>query len=333
MGKLNLKEKKVNIIIVNYNSWEDLLECIRSLHNCSYSNFQIFIVDNNSTDNSIEKISLAFDNSSFSFLHINTIDFKLSYNKLQIDKQNIVLVGNNKNEGFGAANNIVLNYIVNNRVDEYTWLLNPDTEVEKNVLRDLVLITANKTKTISGNVINYFNDRSKIMYYGGFRVKKYIHGIKGVIQSNDLYKITAITGTSFFTDVSTYKELGLFPEDYFMYWEETDFCTNAKRKGYKFEVNNKSKIYDHVGSASNTNFLREYLYLLNGLRYYKKYYPLYLITIIPSSILKILKAAFFMNKTKIKAIFWAHYDFMKILFGKNIDLKTRIAKNISDAKL
>lgn len=327
-----ISKKKVNIIIVNYNSWEDLLACIATLNNSSYSNFQIFIVDNNSTDNSIEEISTTYANTSTTFLNLSSKDFQNFKNKSEIDKHDIVLVRNDENGGFGLGNNIALRYLVENRDDDYTWLLNPDTEVEESVLIDLISETEHKKKTITGNVINYFSHKSKIMYYGGFRVKKYIHGVKGIISKNNIEKISAITGTSFFTHISTYKELGLFPEEYFMYWEETDFCTNAKRNGYQFNVNNKSKIYDHVGSASNTNFLREYLYLLNGLRYYRKYFPLHLITIIPSSLLKILKATIFVDKTKIKAIFWAHYDFLTLLLGKNVDIKARIAKNKNNVK-
>ena len=332
MSKFISKEKKVNIVIVNYNSWKDLLACIKTLNNSNQLDFQIFIVDNNSTDNSIEEICRAFVDSESRLLSLSLKGFQNPQNKQEIDKHDIVLVKNDENGGFGSGNNLVLNYLVQNRKEEYTWLLNPDTEVEQNVLIDLISITKDKRKTITGNVIYYFNDKSKIMYYGGFRVKKYIHGVKGVVNKKNKKKISAITGTSFFTHISTYKELGLFPEDYFMYWEETDFCTHAKRNGYKFEVNNKSKIYDHVGSASNSNFLREYLYLLNGLRYYRKYSPLYLITIIPSSLLKIVKATMFIDKTKIKAIFWAHYDFLTILLGKNVDLKLRIAKNKANAK-
>ena len=319
--------RKVNIIIVNYNSWEDLLTCIKTVNNSIYSNYQIFIVDNDSQDISIEKIKASSLEEKKTLVSININDFLNNSFINQIDNCEVVLVINNENEGFGAGNNVALKYLVNNRDDEYVWLLNPDTEVEKNVLSDLVEITQPKRKIITGNLIHYFNDRDRIMYCGGFKVKKYIHGIKRITNYKYKDQLSAIAGASLFTQLSSFKDLGLLPEEYFMYWEETDFCTKALKNGYSFEVNCKSKIYDHVGSASNSNFIREYLYLLNGLRYYRKYYNSHLFFILLSSLLKFLKALIFTNKVKLKALFWAHLDFCKILLGKEINIKERIAYN------
>ena len=51
-----MNKEKVYIIILNYNGWENTIECLESVLKIDYSNFQIIICDNNSTDNSFEKI-------------------------------------------------------------------------------------------------------------------------------------------------------------------------------------------------------------------------------------------------------------------------------------
>ncbi len=316
--------KKVNILFVNYNSGADLTACLSTLLRATYSHFCVYIVDNLSNDNSIEVIQ---DFCKREHVLIKTLTAQ-QWNTYSNNQVKVVLIKNNQNNGFGAGLNVVLNKLLKTKTDEYVWIVNPDIEIEENVLKEQVELINDKKKTIIGNSIYYFNNKSQIMYYGGFEVKKWWHGIKAVTQKENSNKLDAITGSSFLTHLSTFKEVGLFPETYFMYWEETDFCTKAKRMNYTFEVNNASKIYDKVASVTNHNFLREYFYLLNGLRYYKKYYPYHVPIILMSTFAKQIKAVFSFNKVKTKAIFWAHIDFLKILMGLKINVKKRISSGV-----
>ena len=312
----------VNIIIVNYNCWELTKACVESLIKSTYKEFKIFIVDNHSRDDSVEKLMIWIEKQSFSYTVIKAEDLT---SKTQNKFVNIVR--NSSNSGFGSANNIIIEHLLKTNNDEFIWLLNPDTEVEKNVMIDLLKISQDKEKLIVGNIIYYFDNREKIMYYGGFNVKKWIHGVRNVKSKKDKHNIDAVAGTSLFSHISTFKELGLLPGQYFMYWEETDFCTKAKRIGYKFDVNDKSKIFDHVGASSNGNFLREYLYILNGLRYYMKYYPRRTPIIFFTSIAKMIKAIIFDNQQKKKALFYGNLDFIRSLLGIKINVIDRINTN------
>lgn len=317
---------QINIIIVNYNCWKYTIACISSLLKSTNTNFNIFIVDNQSTDNSIQKIEEWCKSKQ---LTSTTISDKKEEIKryLQLQKPLITIVKSNHNNGFGAGNNIILKPLTEILSDDYVWLLNPDTEVEPKVLEDMSHLVKDKKKILIGNVIHFFNAKDKIMYCGGFKVKKYTHGVVDIKKQEDIKNIDAVAGASIFTHISTFKDLGVFQEDYFMYWEETDFCAQAKKQGYIFDVNTKSKIFDHVGATSKSNFLREYLYLLNGLKFYKKYYPKRLILIVLSTIAKLIKTLLFGDKIKLKAIYYAHIDFYKTLRGKSVDVKSRIKAN------
>ena len=319
----NIHSGVVNIIIVNYNCYNYTIACLSSLLKSSYKKFKIYIVDNLSTDNSLKELE--------TWITANGIMNKtISYNSLEINtlvKQNkslITLIKSDKNIGFGAGNNIIIKPLSIVRPNDYVWLLNPDTEVESEVLNDLVNLSKNKIKLIAGNVIYYYKNRNKIMYCGGFKVYKHFHGMKDIKDEKDINKIDAIAGTSLFTHMSTYLDLGVLPEEYFMYWEETDFCTRAKLNNYSFSVNLKSKVFDHVGASSKNNFLREYLYLLNGLKYHKKYNPFYMPLIIISTLVKLLKAIIFEDKIKRNALFYAHIDFFKTLTNNKVNIKKRL---------
>ena len=256
--------QKVNIITVNYNSGEETIACIKSIQKSTYKNYQIFIIDNFSNDDSLEKIGQVCVHLEISYAFVNVENL---YDKSDIGDSSllkeVVIIKNIKNNGFASGNNIAIKFLLKERTNEYVWLLNPDTEIEKTVMEDLIEISDKKKKTITGNLIHYYDNPNDIMYCGGFKVKKFVHGISRITKYENLKEIDTIAGASFFTHLSTFRDIGLLAEKYFMYWEETDFCERAKRKGYKFEVNCKSIIYDHVGLRSNNSFLREYLYLLN----------------------------------------------------------------------
>jgi len=314
---------KINILSVNYNSAQDILHCIASVSKSTYQNFQIFIVDNHSTDNSIEAIETGCNKLNLSVHKIFSEDL-ISEQGGTLLTSRVILIQNTSNKGFAAGNNVAINYLLNERKNEYVWLLNPDVEVEDEVMADLVTLHNNKEKVLTGNLIHYFDEREKVMYYGGFKVHKFVHGIRSITVSEEKNKIDAIAGASLFTDLETFRDLGMLPEEYFLYWEETDFCTTARKKGYVFDVNTRSKIFDRVGSASNTSFTREYLYILSGLRYYRKFYPWHLPMILLSTFAKQIKALFFGSRLKRRAIIFGNIDFLKLLLGIQIDIKRRI---------
>lgn len=327
-------KQKVNIVTVNYNSGEDTIACIRSIQKSTYKNYQVFIVDNFSNDDSLEKLGQACIRMEVSYVFVNAEDLNdKSEVRDAISSKEIVIIRSTQNNGFASGNNIALKFLLNNRQDEFVWLLNPDTEIENTVMEDLIDISYKKQKIITGNLIHFYDNPKDIMYCGGFKVKKLAHGITSIKNYENLKKIDAIAGASLFTPLTTFKDIGLLPEQYFMYWEETDFCTRAKRRGYKFEVNCKSIIYDHVERTTKNSFLKEYLYLLNGLRFYKKYYPFNLPIIFVTSLFKLLKASLRKNKIKKRAILFGIIDFLRIVTGQKINIKNRINSQLDNIEI
>ena len=103
---------KVSIILVNYNGYRDTIECLQSLRKITYPNHEVVVIDNASTNESVEEIG----------------DFI---------REGEILIPSEVNGGFSAGNNIGIKYAIDHNAD-YCLLLNNDTEVQKDFLTELV---------------------------------------------------------------------------------------------------------------------------------------------------------------------------------------------------
>lgn len=221
---------KVFIVLLNYNGYKDTLKCIDSINNKENEfNDNIIVVDNNSTDN--------------------------SKNILEKDKR-IHFIETNENGGFAKGNNIGIKYAIENNA-QYIILLNNDTEIEENAISILVQAAEKDSSVgIVGSRIMYFDNKELINYCGGK-----IDWLKGAtihenykrkyIDKGINYKYTEfITGCCMLIKREVIEKIGYLPEEYFMYYEDTDYCVKAKENGYKLGLCEDSVIYHKVSVSS-----------------------------------------------------------------------------------
>ena len=210
---------KVSVIIPNWNGFDLLKDCLTSLRRQTFINFEVVVVDNNSTDNSIEFI-------------------KNNFPKTKIIKLN-------KNYGFARATNEG----VRASKSPYVVFLNNDTSVDKNFLKELVSTADKNSKVISVNskILN-FDDRKLI---DGVGIKINEVGQAPSIGWNqkdegqfkgEMEIFGATAGASLFRREDFIK-LGMFDENYFMYSEEVDFAFRAQFLGYKSLYSPKAVVY------------------------------------------------------------------------------------------
>lgn len=193
-------DEKVYIIILNWNGWKDTIECIESLLKLKYKNFQIIIVDNNSSDNSLDYIKMYCKNNLFPLLlpdnplknmilplfgkkipyifyseeevlkEIINIEAISDLNMTKGLKYPVIIIKNEQNYGFAKGNNTGLRYALKANDFSYIWLLNNDTIVEKDSLQSLVREIESNPKTgIVGSVIRYYSDPDRIQTIGGLK--------------------------------------------------------------------------------------------------------------------------------------------------------------------
>jgi len=146
---------RVTIIILNWNGWEDTVECLESIFQINYHNFVVIVVDNASEDDSIEKLRqycngiLKVNSKFFYYSSLNKPIELFEYTNNELEKtfnsntknlsNKLFLIKNSKNYGFAKGNNIGIEYAINTFDPDYVLLLNNDTVVDKEFLKELVL--------------------------------------------------------------------------------------------------------------------------------------------------------------------------------------------------
>ncbi len=245
-----MKSPHVSIIIINYNGYEHTKECLSSLIKIDYSNYKVFLVDNNSKNN--EGYRLASEFKSF-----------------------ITLIQNKDNYGFCKGNNIAIKKIFKEGISKYILLLNNDTIVDPDFLNMLVekAETARGIGSVSPKIMQYY-DKSKIDSLGIIYYKCGMGFSKNFIDNTPIF---SATGTCVLYPVKVLKDIAykgeVFDENFFMYSEDLDVGFRILHKGY-FPIYEERSIVYHKGSATSgaaSDFSRFYLQKNNTLVIYKNY--------------------------------------------------------------
>ncbi|MDY6805825.1 MAG: glycosyltransferase [Cyanobacteriota bacterium] len=238
----NVSKARVAIIILNYKSVEDTVNLVKSLEKSSYRHFQIIIVDNKSPNLNFQELAILF--------------------------QKYAVIQTPKNLGYAGGNNVAIQYVKDMGVD-FIWILNPDTAVKSDTLEKLILATETSTEIdIYGSVICWTH-RPETVWFGGGKVKitetqfqtyhMYDGQNKSVIPDR-IYEVDYVTGASIFCRSSLFEEVGLIPEKYFLYFEETDWCLRARERGKKIAVVPSSQLYHSKKSQAGVLPTKAYFY-------------------------------------------------------------------------
>lgn len=219
-------EKKVDIIIPNWNGEHLLTKCLESLSSLDYKNFKVVVVDNNSHDNSVTLIKETFPNIRVIELSTNT--------------------------GFAHA----VNEGIKSTDSELVALLNNDTEVDKYWLKELVnsLNSNEAIGIVTSKLINYY-DRTKIDAAGDET------NIVGQARSRGYGDYTSLFNKEEFVFLATggaslykreiFSQIGLFEETYYMYFEDADLSYRAQKNGIKVFYQPKAIVYHMHRASSN----------------------------------------------------------------------------------
>jgi len=225
-----MKKPLVSIIILTYaNGLDFVKKCLNSLDKITYDNYEIILVDNKSTDNTVDYVKKNFPK--------------------------VKLIINKKNLGFCGGNNIALQVAKG----KYLLFHNYDTEVNPNFLEFLVdLLEGDETigavqpkmrQLIAKDKLDAcasFLTATGFLYHYGYSQeqvnKKY----------NKRMEIYSVKGACFLTRRSLIDEVGLFDEDFFAYFEETDFCHRVWMHGYRVFYEPKSEMF-HLGGGNGKN--------------------------------------------------------------------------------
>lgn len=269
------------IIILNWNGGIDTINCLKSIGNVKNDEY-LFIVDNDSSDNSVAIITdyLAQQNE-------NKIQIVEDVNMLQNHFDSTIhyyLLCNSANVGFGAGNNIVLKQLKDLKVEfKYSWLLNNDLIVNQNTLSSLKNKIAKDSKIgCVGSVIMNLPDNHKIQSAGARYIKHL--GISKLTyknisydafkqEQNKKYNFDYLSGASIILNNLAVQEVDYFDDLFFLYSEEFDLQIRLKKRGYELKLDTDSLVYHKLsGGTSNNKHLFFYYYNMSIIILSKKHY-------------------------------------------------------------
>lgn len=291
---------KVSIIILNWNRWKDTIECLESLYQITYPNYDVILVDNGSEDESITRVKeycegkikvvskffeYSLENKPLKIIEYTRGEAEAGGSKekeiadLPSDR-NLILIKNEKNYGFAGGNNIAMRYALRALNPEYVVLLNNDTVVDKEFLSELVNVAENDEQIgIVGPKIYYYHNPGSIWAAGG--VIDFKKGICRLSKSDikNTLEVNYISGCASLITSRIINEIGFLDEAFFMYFEDTDWNMRIKMKGYRILCVPKSVIWHKVASSTlgiKVKFsdpIKSYFNTRNRIWFFKRYVP------------------------------------------------------------
>ncbi len=272
---------KISIIILNWNGWQDTIECLESLYRITYPNYEVIVVDNGSKDESIQKIKRWADgkivvNSNFFKYNPNNKPLRyFEYTKKELENgsyleekkkldnllsnKKLFILKNDKNYGFAEGNNVAIRQILKENKSKYVLLLNNDTVVDPNFLTELARVAeGDKEIGIVGPKIYYYNNSKKIWFAGGkiSKLGKINFPNSNTIDNRKITitkKIDFLTGCALLIKREVLTKIGLLDPSYFLYTEDVDFCYKTKKANYKIVFIPKSFIWHKINKSSQNN--------------------------------------------------------------------------------
>ena len=238
---------RLSVIILNFNNKEDINYCLKSLIK-AYLKINIIVVDNASTDNSIQSI------------------ISLRYEKLMIIK-------NKRNLGFARGMNRGIRFALKQGA-ESVLLLNPDTLVGKGFLEPLL---TNKADVV-GPIIKFKRKGQWVYDFGGkinFWLGRTSHYEYLASNVKNLKSPDYISGCCLLIRKKVFEKIGFLNERYFLFFEDCDFCLRAKKAGLKVSLEPKSMILHKLSEGKDKSWRYFYYLLRSNLIFINNWIPFY----------------------------------------------------------
>ena len=223
-------EPHVVVVILNWNGKADTLECLQSIRAVAYPNFEIVVVDNGSTDDSVPAIKAHFPGVS--------------------------VIETGENLGYAGGNNVGMRYGIQQGAD-YVLLLNNDTVVDPSLLTALT----RAARTVGDDAILaaqiYFHSEPERIWYAGARIMPetataYHEGF-GTVSAGasrpGVVETGYASGCAFFISTRLLSRVGFFDERFFLLYEETDLCSRARNLGVKSYVVPDARVWHKVSAS------------------------------------------------------------------------------------
>lgn len=247
----------VAIVIVNYKGRDDTLQCLLSLLLLTYPNFSVVLVDQNSGDGLVDiGREMAAQSEWGNRLH---------------------LIANGENTGFAGGCNLGTRAALDAGA-EYVFLLNNDTIVPPDLLEPLVQYAESDAKVgVVGPTLRYFDAPDVIWASGGMmgeRAQSLLrrNGEKADTEPAQSVDVDFIVGAGLLAKRAVWETVGLLNENFFLYYEEADFCVRARKAGWRTVHVPAAHLWHKVSRSTGTDsLLTQYYMRRNALLYLQEH--------------------------------------------------------------
>ncbi|MEM5564260.1 glycosyltransferase family 2 protein [Psychroserpens sp. AS72] len=278
----------ISIIIINFNSSNYTINCIESIYKYTKDvNYEIIVVDNNSSYEDIETLSAFLEGKPITFLKSKV------------------------NLGFGGGNHFGYQFAKGNH---YAFINNDAELTENSLLKLLNYSNKNKKAGVIGlHQVNKDNERFKYSYrqfidlkYHLFKQKKpqKYYSKKTNSDLTSPFEVDIVSGAFMFFKKEAYEVAGGFDPNIFLFYEEMDICLRLKDKGYQTIFYPESTFIHYMGQSSanvkiKNEFTISYLYVIQKNYSYFYYFVLKLILLLKYGFKSIIKPKKYFSSFKI----------------------------------
>lgn len=243
--------KDIAIIICNYNKKNYVLQCIKSVLDLAFHNYDLYVVDNASTDGSAEAIEKAYG-------------------------EKVILLRNKENLGGSGGFNAGMRTALE-RGYKYIYLLDNDVLLEPQALIELYNYMENHEDVgIAGSLLYSMDNPAEIQEMGAgidwdsFYIKP---KFKGNLENEAIPLVLEcdyVPACSVLVRSEAIKKAGLMDEGNFIYWDDIEWGFRIKQHGYKVVACAKSRVWHKMGVAAKTNTFGTYYFWRNRVNFFVK---------------------------------------------------------------
>lgn len=234
----------VTVVVLNWNGWRDTLQCLQSLQKVNYPAFEVLLVDNASTDDSLTRIRSAWPG--------------------------LEIVQTEKNLGFGGGCNVGMQRALERGTD-FVWLINSDATAAPDSLRALVQVALKDARIGAvGSMVFEMDAPQVVQCWGGGNVNCWTGRSRHRRAEGP---VDFVSGASMLLRSAALEAVGLFDQNtFFMYWEDTDLSFRLRKAGWRLAVASESHVW-HRQSASlgQCNPAREAMFTGSAVRFLRRY--------------------------------------------------------------
>lgn len=289
----------VHVILVNYKRVADTIECVESLLRSDYPELRIIIVDNNSADDSLERLqrwatgeepyaSPATAPAAMRSLSWPPVPKPVDHAVwpargpgVADALPRVLIISNTTNEGFAGANNRAMRLLLNAGCVGYACLINNDMVVASGTIRAMIkAIEGSDRIAAMGAVMLEYQEPDRVQMVGGSKLstfgtsKPFGAGLKRGSVPHD-YDIGYVSGGALLTRISTLRDIGLLDEDFFLYAEDRDWGVRMLKGGYRLQYAADAEIW-HKGSITvgTGSTFQDYHVVRAQLQFVRKHTPM-----------------------------------------------------------